>query len=640
MYDQYTWVFALSVIVAFFAAFGIGANDVANSFASSVGAKALTMFQAIMVAAVCEFLGASLLGAGVTDTIRSNIAKVTLFNSTPDLLLWGMFSVMIAAAFWDNLSCHLELPVSTTHTTVGGVVGMALVLRGGAAVMWHGHKAEFPYFQGISSIVVSWFVSPICSAIIVFILFGLLRTFVLRSKHSFQRAFYVLPFCVAVTFFVIIVFIIQTGNKNKTWKPELPERKLLWVSAVIGGGIGILCLFTLMPYLRKRVLAWEAEQNRMARVEEGHKAAEKGDAMEKDPKAAGDAAAPITTPGPNGRAPAAGGRYVGMDDVNAGVEEHKEAGAMSKWWSGVKSSKMATAVGNNRAVQALTYGSRYKVHNVLDQDRDEYDASVAAIWDHAEKFDPKTERLFRYLQVFSAMVMSFAHGSNDVANAMGPFSAVYYIWENKNVPAKAPVPEWILVIGGLGIVAGLSTYGYKIMRVLGVKAVKVTNARGFCLELSTAITVVIASRYGLPVSTTQVLCGALLGVGLFEGSKGVNWRMAAKVFSGWVATLIIAGFVAAFITAIGVFSPNKVSSMDAVTVVSTLNGDTLHMINQMRSGAANNAALGAQLMTLNKTLTGLYKSGVRYPLESSKLLNQTLGLYNQTLITAPAVPGG
>ncbi|CAL8471759.1 g11301 [Coccomyxa elongata] len=633
MYDQYTWVFALSVIVAFFAAFGIGANDVANSFASSVGAKALTMVQAIMVAAVCEFLGASLLGAGVTDTIRSNIAKVGLFTATPDLLMWGMFSVMIAAAFWDNLSCHLELPVSTTHTTVGGVVGMALVLRGGSAVMWHASKSEFPYFQGISSIVASWFVSPICSGIIVFILFGLLRTFVLRSDHSFTRAFYVLPFCVALTFFVIVVFIIQTGNKNKTWTPALGEGTLLWVSAVIGVGMGVLCLCFLMPFLRKRVLEWEAEHNRMTRVEEGKAAAAKDAAAAKEAGVNGDAAVAPTTQG---------GRLVGMDDVNAAVEEHKEQGRMSKWWNGVTSSKSGQAFSNNSAVRALTYGARYKVHDVLDQDKAEYDSDVAAIWDTAEKFDPKTERLFRYLQVFSAMVMSFAHGSNDVANAMGPFSAVFYIWENKSVPTKAPVPEWILVLGGAGIVCGLATYGYKIMRVLGVKAVKVTNARGFCLELSTAITVVIASRYGLPVSTTQVLSGALLGVGLFEGAKGVNWKLSAKVFGGWVATLIVAGFVAAFFTAFGVFSPNKVASNDNVTITNLLNTDNLYMIRQMNGTAtagAGNAALGAQLTSLNKTLTGLYKPGIHYALEASKLTNQTLSLYNQTLVL-PAVAAG
>lgn len=91
------------------------------------------------------------------------------------------------------------------------------------------------------------------------------RLIVWVCSHS-MPALQVLPFCVALTFFVIIVFIIQTGNKNKTWKPELPEGRLLWVSALIGGGIGVICLFTLMPYLRKRVLAWEAKQNRQANV--------------------------------------------------------------------------------------------------------------------------------------------------------------------------------------------------------------------------------------------------------------------------------------------------------------------------------------------------------------------------------------
>ena len=133
-------------------------------------------------------------------------------------------------------------------------------------------------------------------------------------------------------------------------------------------------------------------------------------------------------------------------------------------------------------------------------------------------------------------------------------------------PPPPPYLLRILAVGGAGIVVGVSTYGYKIMAVLAVKSVKLTNARGFCVELASALTVVLASRFGLPVSTTQVVCGAVMAVGLFEGVKGVNWRMAARIFIGWILTLIVACGVAAFFASFGVYSPNKAASMAAAAV--------------------------------------------------------------------------
>ena len=167
----------------------------------------------------------------------------------------------------------------------------------------------------------------------------------------------------------------------------------------------------------------------------------------------------------------------------------------------------------------MSHGVTYRVHDEL-----ETDDRVAEVWESAEVFDFKTERLFRHLQILTACAMAFAHGSNDVSNAMGPFSAVVQTWSTGTVPVReSSVPVWILVLGGAGIVTGLAVFGYKVLAVLAVRSVKLTNARGFCVELASALTVILASRFGLPVSTTQVVCGAVLTVGLMEGSKGVNW---------------------------------------------------------------------------------------------------------------------
>ncbi|BDA40405.1 phosphate-repressible phosphate permease pho-4 [Coccomyxa sp. Obi] len=526
------------------------------------------MPQAIMVAAVCEFLGAILLGAGVTDTIRSNIAKISLYTNAQALLLYGMVCVQIAAAFWDNFACHLELPVSTTHTTVGAVIGMSLVLYGGTSVVWIKHIDTFIYISGFVPVVLSWVVSPVLSGIIVTILYGLIRTFVLRSKHSFTRAFYILPLLVALTFFVIVVFIIQTGAKNKQFaNNNISDGTTVWIGIVIGFGLGLLTLLLVMPYLRKRALRWDNEQERNAAAAAAAQRAPT--ANETDPEMGRGKQETVI-----GIQDAKTGKETGVQqDQPEPVVLHKhpepKMNALERGMESFASkiSGFCTAAGNSKTVKTLTnnpvanvvlHGSRYKVHNTLDeQDTKNYNAEVVRIWNHGEEFDPKTEHLFRYLQVFSAMVMSFAHGSNDVANALGPFSAVYYIWSTGRVPSSVPVEEWILVVGGAGIVLGLATYGYKIMRVLGVKSVKLSNSRGFCAELSTAMTVVLASRFGLPVSTTQVLTGALLALGFFEGSKGINVKGFLRIFAGWVITIIVAGLVAAGFTAWGVFTPNR-----------------------------------------------------------------------------------
>lgn len=615
-FDQYTWIFALGTIFSFVCAFGIGANDVANSFATSVGSRALTMPQALMIAAVCEFLGALLLGAGVTDTVKNKIANVGLFTNTPELLMFGMLAVMITAGFWDNFACHLELPVSTTHTTVGAIVGMAWVIRGRYAVVWSKLNInpvtkdnDFPYLKGMSIIFLQWVVSPLSAGLFVFVLFGLLRTFVLRSPHSFTRAFYIFPVLVLLTFFVVTFFIIQTGNKNASWD-SVSDSKAVWVSVVVAVGATILTAIFIMPLLYRAVHAQDARRERLETDRKLEEA--KIEAGELDPKEAA--------------------RLRGLAEGQAALDKQDTAWNRTMEKMGVR--KFAeTGVGKlifgNAVVRALSYGANYKMHDVIETDE-----RLTTIWQGAEVFDFKTERLFRYLQVFSAMVMSFAHGSNDVANAMGPYSAVYTIWNTKKVPSKTTVEKWILAYGGAGIVIGLATYGYKIMQVFGVKSVKLTNARGFCAELATAGVVILSSRYGLPVSTTQTLTGAVLTIGLFEGAKGVNWRVFVRIFGGWVVTICVAALIAAAITSFGVYAPSKVAADDNNYVASYVNNQALRMIRQMNTSAAG-VPVRPALNTLSKTVNALLKNPVKQPYDYVRAHNATFGLYNSTLASRP-----
>lgn len=573
--DQYTWIVVVSGIFAFAAAFGIGSNDMANSFCTTVGSKALTVGQVVVVAAIMEFSGAMLLGASVTATIKSGVVQLSAFTASPAVFMFGFMCVLIAAAFWDNTATHFGLPVSTTHTTVGATVGMTIALRGFNAVVWSQSKTEFPYVAGMVPIFMSWIISPLLSGIITTIFFITLRTLVLRRENSLRNAMVALPIMLGGTIWLVVSFIIQTGNKNKTWTNR-GDNWAIWVGAVCGVGCAIIFSVTILPFLVRKI----------------HAQQEARDSAKADAELAG--------------------------------EEHVEAEEQT-WFTKNVTAKIPSVIKDNVVSRTLFHGVNQDIHKIERSDR------VMAIAEHAEKFDPKTEALFRYLQVFSACVMSFAHGANDVANAMGPFSAVYSIYDSGKLAKNSPVQTWILAYGGFGIVCGLAIFGYKILRVLGVDAVKLSNSRGFCAELATAVTVVMASRVGLPVSTTQVITGALFAIGLIEGAKGVNWRVFLKIVLGWVATLFVAAAVAAAFTSFGAYSPSKIQSDQIYSASKALNGTNTKMLAQLYAAPDFNATAWE---ALNSTFYKQWKYTVRDINVLTNVTAKILKEYNSTLITA------
>ena len=188
MYD-YLWIVIAGGIASFTVAMGIGANDVANAFASSVGSKALTVKSAVLIASIFECAGAVLMGSHVTKTIRKGIADYECFEDSPDIFIYGCFSVLISVALWLFLATYLEMPVSTTHSCVGGMIGMTMVTGGYNCVIWYKKTDTFPFIGGVSGIVLSWFLSPIFSAIISGFIYYITRLTILRRENSFDKAY-------------------------------------------------------------------------------------------------------------------------------------------------------------------------------------------------------------------------------------------------------------------------------------------------------------------------------------------------------------------------------------------------------------------------------------------------------------------
>lgn len=388
----------LAGVFGLFMAWGIGANDVANAMGTSVGAKALTIKQALFVAAIFEFSGAVLAGGEVTSTIRSGIVDPALFKDDPQLLVFGMLASLLAAGTWLLYATKEGWPVSTTHSIVGAVIGFGAIGVSTDAIQW----------DGVVDIVLSWVITPLIAAAVAWAIFTTVQRLVLDKTEPLAAAKFWVPFYMFFAGFVMSAVTMFKGLKH----------------------VG-LHLTTTETWL-----------------------------------------------------------------YSAGI-------------------------GLTIALLGKAFISRIRVDPAAD--RAFHYATV--------------EKVFGVLMVLTACCMAFSHGSNDVANAIGPVAAVVSIAQSGVVDQKSAVAPWLLLLGGGGIVVGLATYGQRVMVTIGEKITHLTPSRGFAAELSAATTIVVASGTGMPISTTHTLVGAVLGVGFARGIAAIDLGVVRGIFLSWVITV-------------------------------------------------------------------------------------------------------
>jgi len=406
-----TVFFALSLVIGFYMAWNIGANDVANAFGTSVGSGALTLFRAIILGGIFEFCGAFFVGANVADTIKGGIVPFEAFSDVRQLGV-GMLAALLAAGVWLNVATFFGQPVSTTHAIIGAVIGFACVAVGPGHIKW----------ANMGTIAASWIVSPLVGALLAYVVYRLIIRFVLRSRHPVYMARQAVPLCLAMVIFIITLSIVCAGP------PKLARLVLSLPLAVV---------LAALTAIGARMVIHRYTRNRRIRMSQ---------------------------------------RYVVV------------------------------------------------------------------------------ERWFGRIQIVSACYMAFAHGANDVANAVGPMAATIQIFGQGYVAAKAAVPSWILALGGVGIVIGLATYGYKVIEKVGKRITEITPTRGFSAEFGTATTVLVCSTLGLPISTTFVLVGAVMGVGLARGFAAIDLGVIKRIFASWVITIPVSAVLAAvFFWILGAF---------------------------------------------------------------------------------------
>jgi len=528
--DPYLWIVVFGGIFAFFAGCGIGANDVANAFATSVGSKALTLKQAVLLAAVFEFAGAVLMGSHVTKTIRKGISDYECFTDKPAVLMDGMMCVVLAVGIWLFVASYFELPVSTTHSCVGGVIFMTLAATNDRdCVIWYEETDEFPYMKGVSAVVLSWVLSPVFSAVAACALFLVIRTFVLRSSRPFDYAIISYPLIIMSVLVVNIFYIIYKGGKGLD-TDETTVGEALAYAFGIGGGVA-LCTIPLMMKL-KEFINNDFEGKQQGELEGGLKSIE------------------LTKKTKDGH-------------VAVGFDDSKDANVLNGGQNMVAGPAEKTEEAPKKGFFTRMFSWNEHLDNLNDKIHKTHEEcnTTASVHDNAEVFDEKAESVYRFVQIFTAICDSFAHGANDVANAMGPFAAIYVIYSTNEVSKKAELGDnayWILAIGGCGIVVGLALYGYKIVRAIGVKLAKITPTRGSCIELGSALVIITGSKLGIPLSTTHCQVGATVGVALLEGKKGegINCTVFLKTLAGWVLTLVIVGAFTVTVFSFQVYAPS------------------------------------------------------------------------------------
>lgn len=243
---MYLWIVIVGGIFSFFAAAGIGANDTANAFSTSIGSKSLTLKQAVILASIFETSGALLMGSRVSETIRKGIADYECFTDDSYALMYGCMWVVFSVGLWLFLASYFEMPVSTTHSCVGGMIGMTWALKGKDCVIWYKQVDTFPWVGGVSGIILSWFISPLFSAIISMILFSTIREFILRKNFNKKRIYYLYPVLIGNTISLNCFFIIYKGAKGIGLDDINAEYAIL-----ISIGSGIISGIGILPFLPK-----------------------------------------------------------------------------------------------------------------------------------------------------------------------------------------------------------------------------------------------------------------------------------------------------------------------------------------------------------------------------------------------------
>lgn len=455
--DVETILKTVTLLIGFYMAWNIGANDVSNAMGTSVGSGALTLRRAVVLAAILEFSGAYFVGANVSETMQHGLIDTSMFAAEPLILVLGMCGALFGTGVWLQIASYFGWPVSTTHAIVGAIIGFGWAIGGAEAVKW----------SEISAIVASWIISPLISGAISFFIFSILQKKILFALNPSEATKKMLPLLVFIVLATFTLSLIFNGLKNLHLVITFP--KALFIAMLVGS-LGALCAHLL---IRRRL--------------------------------------PFT------------------ETTSIASSRHLPHTVIS----------LEKAMKHLQRVHVASFDTTHDKVGKLLTEVQELSQTLKKETSFVERTSEyrSVEKMFVFLQILSACFVAFAHGSNDVANAIGPVSAVLDIIDQGKLADTSPVPGWLLAFGGVGIVIGLATWGWRVIETVGRKITELTPTRGFSAEFGAATTILIASKIGFPISTTHCLVGAVLGVGLARGMRAINLNMIRDIILSWVITI-------------------------------------------------------------------------------------------------------
>ncbi|KAM7221201.1 Phosphate transporter [Rhypophila decipiens] len=567
---QYDYLLAIGTIFAALDAWNIGANDVANSWATSVASHSVTYVQAMVLASIMEFAGSLGVGARVADTIRTKVVDTSLFVNDPALLMLGMVCAVTASSLYLTMATRIGLPVSTTHSIMGGVIGMGVAAVGADGIQWVGKGSGVNSVNsGVVQVFLAWIIAPGLSGLFGAIIFLITKYGVMLRSNPVYKAFFTVPIYFGITACLLTMLLLWKGGG---YTINLTDAEVAGTIVGVGAGWALVIAFFLMPWLY-RVVIKDDWQLRWWHIPMGPLLLRRPDAPHNTSGAAIQDfyAGHLTKEELNARRAVENGD---VEVVGEGTATEKKADALEGSADSddgrpqrpqIKKIVGPKPEGKWHSGPVLFWYVKWALFRGVDQDvvsaqnrKDVLSGDLEELHAHAAHYDNKAEYMYSFLQVMTAATASFTHGANDIANAIGPYATVFQIWQQGRIPesGKSEVPTWILAFGGACLVIGLWTYGYNIMRNLGNRITLHSPSRGFSMELGSAVTIILATRLKLPISTTQCITGATVGVGLCSGTwRTINWRMVAWIYMGWFITLPVTGIFSACLMGIIINAP-------------------------------------------------------------------------------------
>ncbi|EHU3759881.1 inorganic phosphate transporter [Campylobacter jejuni] len=465
-------LFILASIFGIFMAFNIGGNDVANSFGTSVGAKTVTIKQALIIAAVFELSGAIFAGAEVTKTIRSGIV---IFPNSLDPMLFViiMLAALLSSGVWIFIATKKGLPVSTTHSIVGGIVGASIMM---GLLKFDGIQTlSMVKWSEILRIAISWVASPLLGGIVAYIIYSYIDKKILKPSEKLNDD------------------LKNIKKERKKFKEEYflnlktksQEEQIKELSAI--------------------ALDEEEQENNFYR----NKMKEFKD-QEKDI----DIYSILKTHMPIIACIAAA--IISAMFLFKGLNNVSTLDILQNFW----------IIG---IIGTISYVVTFAIVKIVKK----------------TELNKTTDRIFSWFQIFTASSFAFSHGANDIANAIGPFAAILDVLKNGTINATSPVPFAALAMFGVALVVGLWFLGKEVITTVGSKLATIRPTTGFSAELGASIVILLATQFGIPVSSTHILIGAILGMGVYN--KNANWIMMKPIGLAWIITLPVAGIMAALV---------------------------------------------------------------------------------------------